>query len=368
VFDTAANVDAQKTAMKGFVHTIQGMEFEVIYLTHYDTGAPIDVDHPLGSPLGPFVSKDDVLKEANRLLDLGKTELLATTSTSFTFGLSLGYKNLDTPLTFLKFNRAMRAQTALYAKDYATVLKILNIVDPKSKDPDRSFIVDPAPGTTPALTAADLNVGAFHSYSTGAGDQVNGLFNRTSVLAHPSFETDAQKQADGSLDQRFQDKISIALDDMGKEAPTTSANDDSLSSALSFTIYNAADAPVPVIRNEELLLIKAEALWFTSDHAGAIDELNKVRTLSGKLPALTFDPAMTNDQFIDALLYERRYSLMYEGGHRWIDLRRFNRPLPLDDMKAHKQNFRYPVPQGECDARPGEAACTIKSTDPLPAN
>jgi starch-binding outer membrane protein, SusD/RagB family len=358
VFDTAANFDAQKSAMKGFVHTIQAMEFEVIYLTHYDTGAPIDVDHPLGSPLAPFVSKDAVLKEVNRLLDLGQTELMAAGSISFTFPLSPGYAGLNKPASFLKFNRAIRAQTALYAKDYAGALTALAT----------SFLRDTP---TAATAATDLNVGAFYSYSTGAGDQINGLFNRGSVLAHPSFETDAQKQADGkTLDQRFVNKINILVDDKGMEAPVTSMNDDSLSSALTFTIYNAASSPVPVIRNEELILIKAEAQWFTGDHDGAIAELNKVRTLSGLLPPLATGPITitTDTQFIDALLYERRYSLMYEGGHRWIDLRRFNRPLPLDDPKAHKQNFRFPVPQGECDARPGEAACSIKSTDPLPAN
>jgi hypothetical protein len=36
--------------------------------------------------------------------------------------------------------------------------------------------------------------------------------------------------------------------------------------------------------------------------------------------------------FITVLLKQRRHSLMFEGGHRWIDARRFNRlnDLPLD--------------------------------------
>lgn len=49
-----------------------------------------------------------------------------------------------------------------------------------------------------------------------------------------------------------------------------------------------------------------------------------------------------------------------ERGHRWIDLRRFGRPLPLDKPE-HIQNIRYPIPLGECNARPNEAACMLGS-------
>jgi hypothetical protein len=52
---------------------------------------------------------------------------------------------------------------------------------------------------------------------------------------------------------------------------------------------------------------------------------------------------------------------MFEGGHRWIDLRRFGRPLPLD-MPTHVQNVRYPFPQAECNARPNEPRCMLGST------
>jgi len=358
VFDTAANVDAQKSAMKGFVHTIQAMEFEVIYLTHFDTGAPIDVDHPLGEPLGPFVSKNDLLKEINRLLDLGAMELTAAGSISFTFPLSPGYAGFNKPATFVKFNRAMRAQVAVYGGDYAGALTALAA----------SFLND-----DPASEGFSFNTGVFYSYSTGAGDVTNGLFNRGSVFAHPSFQTDAKMQANGMPDQRFLNKITILLDDKDMPDVTTYSTDDSLHSALQFKLYNSASASVPVIRNEELILLKAEAQWFTNDHAGAIATLNKVRTGVGKLPAI--DPATitTNTGFVDALLYDRRYSLMYDGGHRWIDLRRFSiqfpdQPqykIPLDDPAKHKQNFRFPVPQNECDARGTEAACNLKSTDPV---
>jgi len=54
---------------------------------------------------------------------------------------------------------------------------------------------------------------------------------------------------------------------------------------------------------------------------------------------------------LDALLYERRYSLLYEG-QRWNDYRRFNRlnQLPLDRPTQFVAKV-MPIPQAECDAR-----------------
>ncbi|MEO7503342.1 MAG: RagB/SusD family nutrient uptake outer membrane protein [Gemmatimonadaceae bacterium] len=54
---------------------------------------------------------------------------------------------------------------------------------------------------------------------------------------------------------------------------------------------------------------------------------------------------------LDALLYERRYSLLFEG-QRWNDYRRFKRlnQLPLD-RPTHFVARVMPIPQAECDAR-----------------
>ena len=47
-----------------------------------------------------------------------------------------------------------------------------------------------------------------------------------------------------------------------------------------------------------------------------------------------------------------RYSLLFEGGHRWIDLRRYGRldELPLD-LPSHQVNAIYPIPVDETAAR-----------------
>ena len=78
--------------------------------------------------------------------------------------------------------------------------------------------------------------------------------------------------------------------------------------------------------------------------------LDLIRTTSGGLAP--YSGPVTQQALIDELLYNRRYSLLFEGGHRWIDLRRFGRldELPMD-LPAHNIQSRFPYPEAECLAR-----------------
>ena len=349
-------VDKDKSAVKGFVETMQALEFLSVVLTHYGTGAPVDVDRDLTAQLGPVVSQADVVKKIDDLLDQAQTDLM-NGGDAFTFPLS-GFDGFDTPATFIAVNRAIKAKTAAYTVDHSKVdynalLAALTASAPLLND-------------DPTSMDFDLNTGVNYTFSTNPGDTTNALSSRKSVFAHPKLQTDAQFQdppANTKIDQRYTDKIKLLA------KPVTNTNDSSLTTPITFKIYATAGSPIPMVRNEELILLKAEALWFTNQHAAAVTELNIVRTNSGKLPALA---APADDaSFITALLYERRYSLMYEGGYRWIDLRRFSNDnlnaILVDDAAPakHTPNIRFPIPQGECDARPGEPACNITSTDAL---
>lgn len=364
--------DAEKTAIRGFTHTIQALDLMVVILTHDVTGAVIDTDRPIDE-IAPFVPKEAVYAEIARLLDLGQTELATVPSdTGFPFRLSPGFVGFDTPTDFIKFNRAIRARIAVYQKDYATALTVLTALTAL----DKSFLPDTNDGTQ-----VDFNKGVFYVYSLLTGDAVNALVN-PAIGAHPALQTDAQRQeADSThLDARYEAKVTPILD--AKKLPTSLDGPalSGVSTTIKFKLYTSPISSIPVIRTEELLLLQAEALYFAPpplrDRPRALAKLNIVRQGSGKLKPLSLDDLDGVDNetaFTDALLYERRYSLMFEGGHRWIDLRRFGIKLPVDfDMdvkddagevkiKKHVRNVHYPVPLAECDARPGEPACAITS-------
>ncbi|MBI4419938.1 MAG: RagB/SusD family nutrient uptake outer membrane protein [Gemmatimonadetes bacterium] len=123
-------------------------------------------------------------------------------------------------------------------------------------------------------------------------------------------------------------------------------------------MYDSPNAAIPIIRNEELILVRAEARWNTGDPAGALADINFVRTTSGGLPSLAGFASAT--AFVDELLYNRRYSMIWEGGHRWIDMRRYDRLAQLPRALARHKIFPYlPLPLSECTPRqPAPAGCT----------
>lgn len=321
---------AEVSAVAGFTKTVEATDLLEVAVTRDSNGGVIDTDHAVDDQLGAIVGRDQMLAEIAQLLDEGAMDL-GRGGDAFPFDLSSGYAGFDTPSSFAKYNRAMRARVAAYLKDYAAATTALAA----------SFIDDTA------TTVEDLGAGVYHAYSTASGDQVNNLIN-PNIYAHPSFVTDAQMNGT-NRDERVARKTTMA---------SKAGAARGLTSNIKYTLYTSPDSPVPIIRNEELLLLRAEAKFGTGDVAGAVADLNLVRTLSGGLMPIMGSPDQAT--FTTALLYERRYSLAFEGGHRWIDLRRFGVPLPLDKPE-HVRNVRYPIPLAECDARPGEPACMLSS-------
>lgn len=330
--DAAAGFsDAERNSIKGFTHTIMALDLLRVITTRDSIGAIIDVDNPIDE-LAPFAAKDAVYAEIARLLDAAVPELDAAGS-AFAFQLPSGFDGFDRPASFKTFNRAIRARVAAYTGDYAGALTALA----------GSFLKEEL------VSLDDLRIGVYFDFSAGPGDITNGLVNRN-IFAHPSIVSDAQMNG-AAPDQRLTRKV-FTTENPGSAQMLTSDQ--------KFNLYGA-DSQVPIIRNEELLLLRAEALWGMGMLPEAIVDLNRVRVVSGGLTPLV--STLTADEVENEILYNRRYSLLFEGGHRWIDVRRFDRimDLPLD-LPEHVRNVRYPVPQAECDARPdSEPACAAAS-------
>jgi hypothetical protein len=168
-----------------------------------------------------------------------------------------------------------------------------------------------------------------------------------------SFLTDAQKQAGGALDNRYLTKIRTGLP--SRQGPISNSLPTSASSTLGFAIYPTSTTSVPVIRNEELILLNAEVQLGLGNAAGAITTLNIPRTVSGLLPPSTLTAASGTAAILQGILYEKRFSLMFEG-LRWIDMRRYGllSQLPLDIPSGPNANFVaivQPISQAECLTR-----------------
>ncbi|MDE0598399.1 MAG: RagB/SusD family nutrient uptake outer membrane protein, partial [Dokdonia donghaensis] len=147
-------------------------------------------------------------------------------------------------------------------------------------------------------------------------------------IAQPSFITDAETD-----DQRL-DKVVL------RESALTL---DGLTGEYDVFRYTSNVDPIPIIRKEELLLLYAEAN-ITINPMEAVIALDIIRESAGLDP---YTGAMDAASLTDEMLTQRRYSL-YAEGHRWIDVRRYNRldELPID--RANDDVFsQFPIPLTE---------------------
>jgi hypothetical protein len=342
--DASSGLSAgQKSAVKGFAKTFRALSLYRVIVTRDTLGASVDIPGNAATPTA-FVSRDAAWQAVSGFLDDAKTDLTAAGTTPFPFALDDGFAAFDTPATFLQFNRALAARVLVNRASlgcgacWAQALQALT----------GSFI------TTPA-SLADLNIGVYEVFSSTPGDALNGqnISVGPTWFAHASAITDAQNQPSGAPDARMTRKVAPLSPP--KAAPGTN---NGIPATAYFIMYPTNVSPVPIIRNEELLLLRAEANLNSGNAAGALADINTVRTISGGLAALGSlgaDP-------IGTLLYERRYSLLWEG-HRWNDMRRYGRlnQLPLDcngtncGGTVHFVAKVMPVPKQECDARGGAA-------------
>ena len=333
----------QKRAALGFAKTIEGMELLTVITTRDTIGAVVQINQD-ATQLAPFVSRDSAYRYILNTLDEAAADLAAG-GAAFPFALNSGYAGFNTPSTFRQFNRAMAARAAAY---YATAGGGPTAWTRARTALDASFI------NLNATTAAQYNVGVYHPYAASP-DAPNPLATATNtdLYAHMSIDADAPLKADGSKDNRFLAKIG--------SRPTRNAPQGlGVASSLGFQIYPAITTPLPIIRNEELILLRAEILLATGDKAGAIAMINNIRVNSGGLAPTTLTAASSDADIVTEILVQKRYSLLLEG-HRWVDMRRYGRlnQLPRDlttGVNAHFVARVQPLPQSECLQRVGKAA------------
>ncbi|WNG61201.1 RagB/SusD family nutrient uptake outer membrane protein [Archangium gephyra] len=325
--------EAEKNAIRGYAKTIQALDFLVIVNTRDENGAPIDVNRPFGAELAPIESKEKVLAHIATLLDEAKAHLEAG-GTAFPFPLSSGFRDFAprtdgkvidiTVPNFMKANRAIKARVDVYRERWEEALV----------DLEESFLDTDAP----------LDLGIYHAYGTGSGDVKNTL-NGPNIFANPILLEDA-KQPDGTLDAR-----------VGRKVKDTE-NPGELPGVIekytkSFSQYEADNASIPIIRNEELILLRAEANIRLERYEAAMDDINFIREESGGQAEIP--EVLEGELAINELLYQRRFSLLMEGGHRWIDMRRYGRleQLKREDPPSMSFNVHphFPIPTTEMIGR-----------------
>jgi len=334
---------ADVAGVTGFVQTIEALCYLYTIQGLDQSGAAIQVTLDPTAPPPPIASRAQVYQQITTLLQQAQTNLQAAGAT-FPFSLIDGFANFNTPATFLTFNRAVKARSDLYQASYGLNGVTFNDV---LTDLTGSFLD----------TTQPLSMGAYWTYSTNSGDQPNTLYDPTGrqYFANPILKTDAQLKPDATPDLRWQTKTA-PIDTVTRTAFTVTER---------FNVYTSPSAPTVAIKNEELILMRSEALLKTGNRAGALADVNLIRTTSGGLAPLAADPGLggtqTGDRLIDEILYNRRYSLLWEGGFRWVDLRRYGLLAQLPKQRPGDITIPYlSLPADDCAVRsPKPAGCTV---------
>jgi len=343
---------AEQAASKGFAKTLMAWHFYRIAIRSGPLGFPIDVNRPINADPAPFVSETEGFAFVVSLLNEAATDLQAGGG-SFPFTMSPGYTGFGTPATFLQFNRALLAKVEVTratlvgcgAPCFTSALTALG----------SSFL------TTSGLPGS-LNNGVFYAYSSASGEPTNPISENLTAARywiHPSIEALVQQRADGSDDLRWTAKAR-------KVATPRILNE--LQSDLKPIMFNSntpttsvanLDADIPIIKNEELILLRAEARLGSGNKQGAIDDINLIRVNAGGLPPTTLTAASPDAAIITEIIYNNTLSLLFEQGSRWMDHRKYNRIslLPLDRPGDVVHPFML-VPAGECDNRGLRTPCS----------
>ncbi|WP_421764647.1 RagB/SusD family nutrient uptake outer membrane protein [Ekhidna sp.] len=271
---------AEKNGYSGFAKTMIAHQFLILWGAYFDSGIRLDVEDP--DNFGPLVTNEgQVLQFVRDLLDEANTEL---NGAEFSMVFTSGFAGFDTPSTFAQFNRALAARAALYAGDNASALTHLN---------DSFFDI-----------SGDLSIGPKMIFSTTGGDLLNDLFKTPGQNGNQIFASDTWVSEAQAGDLRVQNKVTQ------RAAPFTKSG---IMVNYETNLYTTSTSPIDIIRNEELMLIYAEANIGTNN-TEALAGINAVRSAAGL-------PDLVGTVTVQDVLVERRYSLWGEA-HRMVDLRR----------------------------------------------
>ena len=351
----------KKSAVRGYAQTIKALSYMRLVEQRDTLGTAI---YTTPTELNPIQCKENVLELISALLDSAKTDLLAG-GDDFGFALPSGFDGFDTPETFLQFNRALKAKN-----EYYRAFDLFARTGGANPGPSSARTIDAAAIAAAEAALAesffdetgDPNEGVYHTYSSASGDYLNPNYDQTKYRINPRVVREAEGTTftvTGTdtvytvLDRRVQDKVDLNY------VPADCKVVSSTYSCFIDKVNSTDQHPLPIIRNDELALIKAQLLWGRGQYQQALDIVNRFRLAAGFAVPKTlaeFGGADTPAEQLDLMreiLKQKRYQLLFESPSRFVDFRMFG---IMNDFGKERSNDPIPVfpfPSAETLARGG---------------
>jgi hypothetical protein len=327
---------AELNATRGFIRTMKALDYWRIIEMHDTVGATIQTDDP--AAVTDVKCKATVLAYIASLLDSANADFTAAgATTELPFTLPTGFtafgRDYSVVSNLVKFNRGIKGKVDFYRgldrKNPTPALFTTAITELTQA------LGGAAPGAVPP---ADFAKGPYYVFVPGGSENTPNTISDAKIGLNPLVG----------------DSIQAGDTRASKIVPRTTLSGFGISTSITYAKAVASTAnqaaPLGILRDEELVLLRAQAEIEAGQLANAILDINDVRTNYGLAPVAPVDKASA----INAVLYEKRYSLLFEGAQRLDDLREYGRLSPTylrAETTTDPYNAALPLPRPELNAR-----------------
>jgi len=342
--------DAQKSATSGFVKTIKALEYYRLLELRDTLGIALQPADP--AAVGPIICKTAALTYIAALLDSANADLTAAGgATKLPIGLPSGFtkfgRDYSVTSNIVKLNRGLKGKVDVYrALDHQAPKPTLFA----TAIAEITSALGAGPGAVPA---SQFGTGAYVTFVAGGTENsANSLFDNL-IGVNPKAVTAFDSLDPGKVDARRSKIIPFST---GKTIAGSGISTNLTYSGASTAVPANQTLPVAILRDEELVLLRAQAEIENNDLVNAYLDLNSVH----RAYESTDLPAFANQA--DArrvLLLEKRFSLFFEGPQRLVDLRAYGllkaATTTPEVAGQDAYNTAFPIPKSEADARGGRA-------------
>jgi hypothetical protein len=332
----------QRQTVAGLVQTMKALDYYRLLEIRDTNGIAIQTSNPQFVP--PLSCKKNVLDYIAGQLDSAYTNLQAAGTASTPFTLPTGFtaygRNYGSAANLALLNRGLKGKVDIY--------RALQHTSPTSGANAAAIteLTTALGGAAPgAVSPSTFKNGAYVTFVAGGTENTPNPLSDSRVGVNP--KAFAALQAGDTRSAKIYTKAAIAGFGI-----TTTYNYVGANTGVTSNLTN----PIAILRDEELVLLRAQAYFEAGQFANGAADLNSVRTAYG-LTAIATPADLATARA--ALIYEKRFSLFWEGPQRLVDMRAYSMlkaGLVPAEVAGDPFNTALPIPKTEADARGGNVA------------
>jgi hypothetical protein len=343
---------AQRSAMAGFLRTIKALEYYRLLELRDANGIVLQPADP--AAVGTIICKTAALNYIAALLDSANTDLAtAGAGTNLPVTLPTGFtafgRNYSNVANLVKLNRGLKGKVDVYRALDNAATRSARLADAITEL--TAALGGAAPGAVPA---SQFKTGAYVTFVAGGTENAaNPLFDNL-IGVNPKAVTAFDSLDPGKVDARRSKIIPFSS---GKTIAGSGVSTNLTYAGASTANGANQTAPIAILRDEEVVLLRAQAYIESNNLAAATLDLNSVHQAYQPTALAPADVAEARR----LLLLEKRFSLFFEGPQRLVDLRAYNllkAGVITPETSSDPFNTAFPITKTEADVRGGRQNLT----------